>query len=360
MKDREAIKKDKTERTEMFISNLSYDFGNFKNFASEIVRVNLILPEDCDYYLKEAELKTPFFRVIGLILISSVEYCKKKSLDPAGDEVEKISYDVCDFLASFDHVFAFESFSDLRKTKEELERHDIYEMLSMRYEIPIALKVDDYLRTNSLKRHYRDGLERLVADYLGAIYRSPELDSFMFKVLAEEEPMQFISEMAYDHTTQIQSKLIDKPLLSKAKRHFKVNNRLKEANLFLIATKGFFWNLLYVVILISGSILIGNDLLFAAAVVLSVCLYCFWIWTFIYVALEKRNSLKQNGEDEVTKTLNLVTVMKEFLNMMRSPGKISLDRLEEKLRVMEKEGAVMPETLHVFISDLRSKDIKAI
>ena len=84
MKDREAIKKDKTERTEMFISNLSYNFDNFQNFASKIVRVNLKLPEDCDYYLKEAELETPFFHVIWLILISSVEYCKKNHLIQRG------------------------------------------------------------------------------------------------------------------------------------------------------------------------------------------------------------------------------------------------------------------------------------
>ena len=39
--------------------------------------------------------------------------------------------------------------------------------------------------------------ERITASYLSSKVRSDELDSFMFKVLAEEEPIQFIYDVAH-------------------------------------------------------------------------------------------------------------------------------------------------------------------
>ena len=52
--------------------------------------------------------------------------------------------------------------------------------------------------------------------------------------------------------------------------------------------------------------------------------------------------------------------MSDFFTMLRTPGKVSIERIEKKLTELEKVGAVMPETLHVFISDLRSKGVLSI
>ena len=45
---------------------------------------------------------------------------------------------------------------------------------------------------------------------------------------------------------------------------------------------------------------------------------------------------------------------------MRLPGKVSLDRIEQKLNDLEQMEAVMPETLYLFITDLRSRSISSI
>ena len=117
---------------------------------------------------------------------------------------------------------------------------------------------------------------------------------------------------------------------------------------------------MYSVVLIGGSYWINNEWIILLALLLSLGLYAFWIWGVIYVALEKRSFHKEGSKNPYAKTIDLVKAMKDFFRMMRSSGKISLDRVDEKLKALEEEGAVMPETLHVFISDMKSKGITSI
>jgi hypothetical protein len=75
----------------------------------------------------------------------------------------------------------------------------------------------------------------------------------------------------------------------------------------------------------------------------------------VWFVSAKNKFLRTRDENKDIRLLNLVHALSNFFQMLRSTGKVSLDRIETKLNELEDMGAVMPETLHVFIKDLRLK-----
>ena len=71
-------------------------------------------------------------------------------------------------------------------------------------------------------------------------------------------------------------------------------------------------------------------------------------------AREYRNS---GGKNIV---IELVEGMDNLFHMLRDPGKVKLDRISQKLNALEEIGAVFPETLHVFIDELKAKGINSL
>ena len=202
--------------------------------------------------------------------------------------------------------------------------------------------------------HSSKELERIIADYLSSKLRSDELDSFIFKLLAEEEPIQFIYEMA--HKNSFVSDLV-RPRLEIAQENIKAF----ETSVFKNAVIGLFRYLLYSMIIFGTAFLAefaffqGEDWPFFVALGLSAIMMALWFLGLIWFISAKNKFLQTRDENNDVRLIKLVHSMSNFFQMLRSPGKLSLDRIEKKLNELEEVGAVMPETLHVFIKDLRDK-----
>jgi hypothetical protein len=235
----------------------------------------------------------------------------------------------------------------------------------LRQECSLRIQVSDYIR---LEKHLEDAdihrsseeLEIHVADYLDGKLRTTELDSFMFKLLAEEEPVQFIHEMAWKNPGYPGLGL--RPKLEVAVENKKALSRSIPA----MAIKGFLYNCLYAFLLIGGAIFVqtkwfsnGDDWIIIIAAMASLMIFVIWLWAVIWFSNMKFRHTRNPSGNPDNQLIELVFSMGNFFRMMRSPGKISLDRIEQKMNDLEKMNAVMPETLYVFVSDLRSRGISS-
>ena len=354
-----ALAGQRSSIAKVFVNDLDHNFGIYVELAYDVAYGCLRLNERTeDKFLLRQEIQTESFYILGLLLTSAAKHCEAEQYKPDTLEARNSFLSVEDFHAGLSGITNYDSDYDTDEKSEEINYSTIRKSHSLRF--PLSgneYHIDDYLSRHKLPSRDSKELESFVADYLGSIFRSPELDSFMFKLLAEEEPLQFISEMAYDHTQVLKNvPLIEKPKLEKAKEY--MNNMSKIG--FFGATKGFFMYTLYSVVLIAGSYWIDNEWIILLALFLSLGLYAFWVWAIVAMALEKRSLRKDRARNPHARTIDLVNVMKDFFCMMRSSGKISLDRVDQKLKALETEGAVMPETLHVFLSDMKSKGITSI
>ena len=145
------------------------------------------------------------------------------------------------------------------------------------------------------------------------------------------------------------------------------NKKAMNRSLLAMAMKGFLYNCFYSVVLITAAVFIqtkwfsnGDDWIPIIAIIASLILFAVWLWALFWLSLEKYKYTRNPSENPDSRLIELVLSMSNFFDMMRSPGKVSLDRIEQKLNDLEQMEAVMPETLYVFISDLRSRGISSI
>ena len=239
---------------------------------------------------------------------------------------------------------------DWRQNQDEAK---VKKLFNLRLPISEYSRLENYLEHESLHRNSK-GLEKITADYLSSKLRSDELDSFMFKLLAEEEPIQFIYEMA--HKSPFVSDLV-RPQLEVARENIKAF----ETSVFKFAIIGLFRYLLYSLIIFGTAFLAefaffqGEEWPFFVALGLSAIMIALWLLGLIWFISAKNTFLRTRDENKDVRLINLVHAMSNFFQMLRSSGKLSLDRIEKKLNELEEVGAVMPETLHVFIKDLRER-----
>jgi hypothetical protein len=340
---------------EALLAQTQFTFGEYRDFALLVVRSCLLLHADHSDALRHEEIRTQRSYVIGLALIGATKHCSDNFIDPTSDECERIFEEVENFISVL--TYATNSYGvNFKKMDTRL----LHQKCSLKLQVSDYIRLEKHLEDVDIRRAPKE-LESHVADYLGGKLRTTELDCFMFKLLAEEEPVQFIHEMAWKNPAYPDMGL--RPKLEVAVENKEALSRATPAQ----AIKGFFYNCFYTFVLIGGAIFVqnnwfnnGNDWIIMIAAMASLMLFVIWLWAVIWFSTMKFRYTRNPSENPDNRLIQLVFSMSNFFHMMRSPGKISLDRIEHKMNGLEKMNAVMPETLYVFVSDLRSRGISSI
>lgn len=332
------------------LDRIEFEYGEYKGIAARTADICLTLSEKFDYDLRVEEVYSERSYVIGLCLKSAVTYCIENKIDSSSETCSDIFFnEINEFITDLTYAlteFDPDAFRQVNESK-------IKKSFSLRLPIPEYSRLETYL-VNENVHHNSKELEKIIADYLSSKFRCDELDSFMFKLLAEEEPVQFIHEMAYK--SPVVSDLV-RPQLEVAKENIKAY----ETSVFKNAVIGLFRYSLYSMIIFGTAFLAefaffqGEEWPFFVALGLSAIMMALWLLLLIWFILAKNKFLQTRDENKDVRLINLVHSMSNFFQMLRSSGKLSLDRIEKKLNELEEVGAVMPETLHVFIKDLREK-----
>ena len=332
------------------LDRVEFEFGKYKDIAGRTAEICLRLNEDFDEKLRREEVSSQRSYVLAHTLKAATEYCEKENIDVEADACSELFFnDVYDFLMEL--TFATTEYDpDWRQNQDEAK---VKKLFNLRLPVSEYARLENYLEHESVHRNSR-GLEKITADYLSSDFRSDELDSFMFKLLAEEEPIQFIYEVA--HKSPYVSDLV-RPQLAIAQENIKT----LETSVFKNAVIGLFRYSVYSMIIFGTAFLAefaffkGAEWPFFVASGLSAIMMVLWLLGLIWFTSAKNKFLRTRDENKDLRLINLVHTMSNFFQMLRSSGKLSLDRIEKKLSELEEVGAVMPETLHVFIKDLREK-----
>jgi hypothetical protein len=332
------------------LSRVEFDFGNYSEIAGRAAEICLRLDEDFTEKLRREEVRSQRSYVLALTLKSAVEYCRRENIDAATDTCTELFFnDVYDFI--MDLTFALTEYDpEWRRDQDETK---INKLFYLRLPVSEYSRLETYLVNENVYHNSKD-LERIIADYLSSKVRSDELDSLMFKLLAEEEPVQFIYAVA--HKSPFVSDLV-RPQLEIAKENIKAF----ETSVFKNAVIGLLRYSLYSIIIFATAFLAefafftGELWPFYIALGLCAIMMVLWLLGLIWFVSAKNKFLRTRAENKDIRLINLVHAMSNFFQMLRSTGKVSLDRIETKLNELEDMGAVMPETLHVFIKDLRLK-----
>ena len=332
------------------LERVKFDFSDYKDIASRTADYCFELSEKYDHDLRFEEVYSERSYVIGLCLMSAATYCAKNKIDASSKACSDIFFDeIYEFIN--DLTYALTDFDP--DSFRQPDRSKIEKAFSLRLPISEYSRLETYL-VNENVRHNSKELERLVAVYLSSKFRSDELDSFMFKLLAEEEPVQFVYEMVYK--SPFVSDLL-RPQLEIAQENIKVF----ETSVFKNAVIGLFRYSLYSIIIFGAAFLAeivffnGEEWPFFVALGLSTIMAVLWFLGLIWFISTRNKFFRTRDENKDVRLINLVHAMSNFFQMLRSSGKLSLDRIEKKLSELEEVGAVMPETLHLFIKDLREK-----
>ena len=345
----------KNRFAEALLVRTRFTFGEYRDIARGTARACLHLYDDHSDDLRREEVKTQRSHVIGLALIGATKHCSNNGISPVSNECASIFEEVYSLISKLTYATNFYG-----ENYEKMAAGLLHQECSLRLLVPDHTRLETHLENFDVHRISKD-LETHVADYLGSKLRNTELDSFMFKLLAEEEPVQYIHEMAWKNPSY--PSLGMKTKLEVAMGNKKAMNR----SLLAMAMKGFLYNCFYSVVLITAAIFIqtkwfsnGDDWIPIIAIIASLILFAIWLWALFWLSLEKYKYTRNPSENPDSRLIELVLSMSNFFDMMRSPGKVSLDRIEQKLNDLEQMEAVMPETLYVFISDLRSRGISSI
>ena len=340
---------------EALLVRTRFAFGEYHDIALGTARTCLHLHDDHSDDLRREEVKTQRSHVIGLALIGATQHCSNNGISPASNECASIFEEVYSLISNLTYATNFYG-----ENYEKMAAGGLHQECSLRLLVPDYIRLETHLENFDVHRVSKD-LEIHIADYLGSKLRNTELDSFMFKLLAEEEPVQYIHEMAWKNPSLPSIGL--KTKLELAMKNKKAINR----SVLAMAMKGFLYNCIYSLVLIAAAVFIqtkwfsnGDEWIPLIAVIASLILFAFWLWALLLFALEKYRYTRNSSKNPDSRLIERVLSMSNFFDMMRSPGKISLDRIEQKLNDLEQMDAVMPETLYVFITDLRSRGISSI
>ena len=331
------------------LSRAEYNFGEYRAVAARSAQLCLMLSDECDEKLRKVEVSSQRSYVLALALKAATEFCINKKIDADSETCTDIFFtDVYDFIT--DLTYALTDYDYWMNNHDETE---LKKSFNLRLPIYDGGRLEYYLVDQDV-HHQSKEIEKITASYLSSKVRSDELDSFMFKVLAEEEPIQFIYDVAHQFPGISD---FPRPRLEVAKE----NINALETPILKAALKGFFRYFMFSLIIFGLAFLAefalfkGDDWPFLIAFALSVITMGVWLSLFVWFVSAKIKFMRNRNENGDVRLLKLVDNMSSFFRMMRSPGKLSLDRIEKKLSDLEGFGAVMPETLHVFIKDLRER-----
>jgi|GEM_PF-2620683 len=354
-----ALTERKNKRfAEALLARSQFTFGEYRGSALLVIRSCLLLNDDHSDALRHEEIRTQRSYVIGLALIGATKHCSEHDIDPTSDECERIFDEVRNFIERLSDATNY--LTNIYDNLEEMDTRLLRQECSLRIQVPDYIRVEKHLEKADLQRSSKE-LEIHVADYLDGKLRTTELDCFMFKLLAEEEPVQFIHAMAWKDPG-----LPELGLMSKLEVAVE-NKKALSRSILPMAIKGFLYYCLYAFLLIGGAIFVqtqwfnnGDYWIIMIAAMASLMGFVIWLWALIWFLTKKFKHARNPNEHPDNQLIELVFSMSNFFSMMRSPGKISLDRIEQKLNDLEKMNAVMPETLYAFVSDLRSRGISSI
>lgn len=336
---------------EEFIYSLRFDFGDFRQWALNCAENFQDLPEHQSDSARKAEIEAECFWLLGSFLKRAKEICDERSLDAFSGEASDL-FDKA--YGDADHLRFLMCDRDRDKQKDDLTSVAVLNMYALRMRLLKHTSIYKQLKTQDIVGRISDDLEAYMKEYLSSPLRTDEIDAMMFKILAEEEPLQYMHHVAWENPHYSSVGVMAK--LSAAQDYVKRMNKPISGYLFRTVLEA----------------LIPPALLFAGAIYLNwqgvgfvaLGLSLLWISYVVYITVSflRYRSKYKNGKIENTHTdvLKMTLAMEDFMRTLRSEGLISLARIEQKLKELEKIGAVMPETLFVFIDDLKARGVTAI
>jgi hypothetical protein len=336
---------------EEFIYSLRFDFGDFQRWALNCAENFQELTDRHSDDARRAELNTHSFWLLGAFLKRAAEICDERSFDASSSEADNLfekAYGAADHL----RFLMCDVHRDQRK--DDLTSIEVKKLYALRMSFDKHSPVFQQLKTKDIPGRISDDLEQYVNDYLSSPFRSSELDSVMLKILAEEEPIQYIHHVAWENPEYPNFGI--KAKLTAAQDYAKQINRPIEGWLF----KQVLETLAVPALLFAGAIYLNWDGIGYVALILSIL----WVSFSFYCAASYLRHRSDYRSEKITNThtevFKMTLAMEDFIRTLRSDGSISLARIEQKLKDLEQLDAVMPETLFVFIDDLKAKGITSI
>jgi hypothetical protein len=336
---------------EEFIHRLGFDFGNFREWALNCAVNFQRLSERHSDEARKAEIETQSFWLLGAFLKRAKEICAERSLEAsstsAGDLFDK-AYEEADYLRYL--------MCDVSRDTEtsDLTSVEVKRLYALKISLDKHSPISRQLKTQDIPGRVSDDLEAYIKEYLSSPFRSKEIDAEMLKILAEEEPIQYIHHVAWENPKY--PNLGMKAKLTAAEEFANQINRSVVGFLF----KVFLEALVVSGLLVAGAIYLAWDGIVYVAFILS----ALWILYSSYHAARYLRYRSDYRSGKITNThtevFKMTFAMEDFIRTLRSDGSISISRIEQKLADLEKIGAVMPETLFVFIDDLKAKGVTAI
>ena len=336
---------------EEFIYFLRFDFGDFQQWALNCAENFQMLTDRHADDARRAELNTESFWLLGAFLKRAAEICDERLFDASSSEAGNL-FDKA--FGAADHLRFLMCDPHRDQRKDDLTSIEVKKLYALRMSLDKHSPIFQQLKTEDIPGRISDNLEKYISDYLSSPLRSSELDAVMLKILAEEEPIQYIHHVAWENPEYPHFGM--KAKLTAAQDYEKEINRPIGGFLF----KQFLEALIVPVLLFAGAIYLNWDGIGYVALTLSIL----WVSYSFYITARYLRHRSDYRSEKITNThtevFKMTLAMEDFIQTLRSEGSITLARIEQKLKDLELLGAVMPETLFVFIDDLKAKGITSI
>jgi hypothetical protein len=346
-----------------FLSIQDFDFGEYTELATTFGQSHMYfnngLPEEYINHLA----KTECYKILTSILVNATKHCQKAKLKPDSDDAWDVFNTGSYIVSSLIYAVNMEQLPKDPLDKPTYETKREYAFRYSGYTRSLITSLRHTSGERKYMRYLRDSktIQDAVVNYLDSNCRSDELDKFMFKLLAEEELIQYI-----DQTINIEvDDMVDSVIANKdekSKYHTALaNEKAAFKPMIFDGLKGFFWWTIYAITpLIITRIISANEWFYLASLIWLVVIYVVWLIIFIMFMNQRKRAREYRNSGGKNIIIELVEGMDNLFYMLRDPGKIKLDRISQKLNALEEIGAVFPETLHVFIDELKAKGINSL
>ena len=346
-----------------FLSIQDFDFGEYTELATTFGQSHMYfnngLPEEYINHLAETEC----YKILTSILINATKYCQKAKLKPDSRDAWGVFETGSDIVETLFYALKINEIPKDPSDKPTFETQEKYAFRYGGYTRSLIVSLQHKSGERKYMRYLRDSIiiNDIVVSYLDSNCRSDELDKFMFKLLAEEELIQYIDQtINIDVDDMVGSVIANKD--EKSKYHTALaDERATFKPMFFVGLKGFFWWTIYAITpLIITMITSANEWFYLASLIWLVFIYVAWLIIFIIFMNQRKRAREYRNSGGKNIVIELVEGMDNLFHMLRDPGKVKLDRISQKLNALEEIGAVFPETLHVFIDELKAKGINSL
>ncbi|MDC0095788.1 hypothetical protein OAI58_05840 [Amylibacter sp.] len=346
-----------------FLSIQDFDFGEYTELATTFGQSHMYfnngLPEKYINHLAETEC----YKILTSTLVNATKYCQKAKLKPDSYEAYSAFETGSDFVATLFYALKINEIPKDPSDKPTYETQQKYAFRYDTYSRSLIASLQHKSGERKYMRYLRDSItiQDVVISYLDSNCRSDELDKFMFKLLAEEELIQYV-----DQTINIEVDDMVGSVVANKDEKSKYHTALADEKaalkpMIFDGLKGFFWWSIYAITpLIITLITSANEWFYLASLIWLAVIYVVWLIFFIVLVNQRKQVREYRNSGGKDIVIELVEGMDNLFYMLRDPGKIKLERISQKLNALEEIGAVFPETLHVFIDELKAKGINSL